>query len=330
MKTKPSLSCTLGSDADLFHVANTVTGLCQLEEEGLIDLKLRISPDVGQHSMILELDGIAAGIDLSDHSDQMQPELASCDLYFKRCVRLEDLKSSSQIRAFGLNYSCRSRRATLRLLGLMGPSDVLRRAAVWKKFLSIPLVKEFERAPTEIATPTILFQARLWDAEDCAGDEQINEGRVGLLLALRNEFKERVVGGLVPTPYAQAHHPDLLTTLSSRQSQYVRWAREHLVSIGFRGLFGSLGFKLAEAFAASQCLISEPTIAFLPDDIPLTQYCNTEECIAACDFFLSHPVDAKQRRQSAWEYYQSAVEPRSHLKQLLTSIADLDLNRLHR
>jgi hypothetical protein len=261
-----------------------------------------------------------AGIDLSDHSDRMMPELSHCDLYFKRCVRPEDLTLGGRIRPFGLNYACRSTRATLRLLGLFSPIDAMRRRGAWKKFLCIPLVKEFEREPAQAASPTILFQARLWDPEECPGDEKVNEDRVRLLLALQSEFKERVEGGLVRTLYAQKYYPDLLTAYSSRQSRYVRWAREHLISIGFRGLFGSLGFKIAEAFAASQCLVSEPTTAYLPADAPLANYRSTDECITICAHFLSDPGEAKQLRNEAWEYYRTEVEPGAHIGKLLGSI----------
>jgi len=317
---KRRVSCTLGSDADLFQIANTVTGLYRLEDQNLIDLELSRSSDIGQHAIILEIGGYRAGIDLSDHSDKMQAELSNCDLYFKRCVKPDDLKCSHRIRPFGLNYACRSRKSTLRLLNLFGPPDLLRRQTIWRKFLSVPLAKEFERKPDKVASPTILFQARLWDPAECPGDEQINRDRVNLLLALRREFKERLVGGLVPTPYAQRHHRDMLTTFPTRQSKYVRWAREHLISIGFRGLFGSIGFKIAEALAASQCLISEPTAAFLPMDVPLARYHSTDECVAMCEHYFSHPTDANRLRNSAWEYYRSEVEPSPHLRRLLGCI----------
>jgi len=317
---RPSVVCTLGSDADLFHVANTITGLCQLEAQGRIDLSLRQSSAIGQYVIDLEWDGMKAGIDLSDHSYRMMPELSGCDLYFKRCVRPEDLKPGGRIRPFGLNYACRSTKATLRLLSLFGPLDMLRRRGIWKRFLCIPLFTEFERKPTQVASPTILFQARLWDPAECQGDETVNEERVSLLLALRSEFKERLAGGLVPTLHAKKHYGELLTDHPSRQSRYIRWAREHLISIGFRGLFGSLGFKIAEAFAASQCLVSKPTTAYLPEDAPLAQYHNIEECIAICNRLLSHPDEANELRNRAWEYYRAEVEPGAHMGKLLSSI----------
>jgi hypothetical protein len=253
----------------------------------------------------------------------MTPELSNCDLYFKRCVRPEDLKLSDRIRPFGLNYACRSTRATLRLLSLFGPMDAIRRRGAWKKFFLVPLVTEFEREPTRAASPTILFQARLWIPMECLGDERVNEDRVRLLRALRSEFKDRLAGGLVPTLYAKRHYPELLTDHPSRQSRYVRWAREHLISIGFRGLFGSLGFKIAEAFAASQCLVSEPTKAYLPADAPLAGYHNIEECIAICDHLLTHPGETDQMRKQAWEYYRTNVEPGAHIGRLLGEVIEL-------
>jgi hypothetical protein len=316
-KRKPSVVCTLSSNAKLYHIAKTITGLCRLESQDRIDLTLRHTSAIGEQAIILEWDGMTAGIDLWDHSDRMLPELSHCDLYFKRCVRAEDLKLGGRIRPFGLNYSCRSTRATLRLLSLYGPIDVIRRRNTWKNFFCIPMFTEYERKPDQAASPTILFQARLWVPEDCPGDEQVNEERLELLLALRREFKERLAGGLAPTPYAQQHYPELLTEHPTWPSRYVRWAREHLISIGFRGLFGSLGFKIGEAYAASQCLVFEPSKAYMPTDAPLARYRNSEECIAICNGFLSHPAEAMQLRNQAWEYYRAEVEPGAHMAKLL-------------
>jgi hypothetical protein len=319
-KRKPSVVCTLSSKAELYHIAKSVTGLCRLESQDRIDLTLRHSSAIGEHAMVLEWDGMTAGIDLSDHSDRMMPELSDCNLYYKRCVRLGDVKLGGRIRPFGLNYSCRSTRATVRLLSLFGPIDALRRRNAWKTLLHVPLFTEYERKPTQAASPTILFQARIWDPVDCPGDEQVNEERVRLLLTLRSEFKERLAGGLAPTPYAIEHYPELLTEHPSWASRYVRWAREHLISIGFRGLFGSLGFKIAEAFAASQCLVFEPTISYLPEVAPLAMYRSTEECVKVCDRFLSHPAEAMQLRNQAWDYYQTEVEPGAHMAKLLSLV----------
>jgi hypothetical protein len=88
---RPSVACTLGSDAGLFHVSNTVTGLCRLEAQNRIDLTLRQSSAIGE-SIVLEWDGVTAGIDLSDHSCRVISELCNCDQHFKRSVREEDLK----------------------------------------------------------------------------------------------------------------------------------------------------------------------------------------------------------------------------------------------
>jgi hypothetical protein len=294
-----------------------------LEAQDRIDLTLKHSSAIGEHAIVLGWDGTTAGVDLSDHSDRMMPELSHCDLYFKRCVRPEDLKTGGRIRPFGLNYACRSTRATLRLLGLFGPIDAIRRRGAWGKFLCVPLVKEFEREPTQAASLTILFQARLWDPAECQGDEKVNEDRVNLLRALRAEFKERLAGGLAPTLYAKQYYRELLTNHPTRQSRYVRWAREPLISIGFRGLFGSLGFKIAEAFAASQCLVSEPTKAYLPADAPLAGYHNIEECIAICDHLLTHPGETDQMRKQAWEYYRTNVEPGAHIGRLLGEVIEL-------
>jgi len=318
--SRSCVTCILGADADLFHVAMTVTGLCELASQNLIELKLKQSSSINRHALVLEIGGRSAGIDLSDHSDQMMPELSGCDLLVKRCVRPEILTASSRIRPFGLNYACRSRRSTLKLLGLFGLIDGIRRSQAWKKLLCVPLVAAFERAPEVPASRRILIQARLWSPDECLGDEGVNEERVRLLRALQREFKERVVGGLVPTAFARRHYPELITCHPTRQSQYVRWAKEPLISIGFRGLFGSIGFKIAEAFAAAQCLIFEETTATMPADAPVLRYQSVEECLTICDRLLTNPSEATALRNQAWEYYRSSVEPSAHVRNLLSLI----------
>ena len=139
-----------------------------------------------------------------------------------------------------------------------------------------------------------------------------------MLRALRREFGQRVMGGVVPTPFAQKLCPDLITDQPCRQPQYIKWAKRHLIGIYTRGLFGSIGFKMAEYLAASKCIISEPVDNLLSAPLDsMVVYKSNEDCLAACDRFLSDTSLAQLHRQQSWNYYENHVSPRAHMASLL-------------
>jgi hypothetical protein len=122
----------------------------------------------------------------------------------------------------------------------------------------------------------------------------------------------------VPSPFARKAYPDLITDLPCRQPQFIRWAKKPLIGIYFRGLFGSIGFKMAEYLAASKCIVSEPidiTLAYPLDQISV--YRSNDECIAACDRLLSDRSLAEYHRRQPWSYYETYVSPRTHMADLL-------------
>jgi hypothetical protein len=186
------------------------------------------------------------------------------------------------------------------------------------RYLVTPHWKSFEYRPEQPVDSTILFQTRVWEPHDAPGDEGINEQRVSLLRALRSEFGRRVVGGVVPTPFARQNFPDLVTDQPCRQPQYIAWARKSLIGIYSRGLFGSFGFKMAEYIASSKCIISEPIDNVLPAPLDhISIYRSNDECIAACDRLLSDASLAEFHRRQSWNYYEAHVSPRVHMADLL-------------
>jgi hypothetical protein len=92
-----------------------------------------------------------------------------------------------------------------------------------------------------------------------------------------------------------------------------------LIGIYSRGLFGSVAFKLTEYLAASKCIVSEPIANRLDEPIShLKTYTSADECLSACDFFLSNPREAQEARRASWEYYLRNVRPKVHIASLLS------------
>jgi hypothetical protein len=307
---------------DLFHAAHAITGLWQMDRDFTI---ARVPWITSSLALQVKVDGIRVGLELSDHSNVFANELLErCDIYFKRSYYGPDLINVSpslrrKVVPFGLNYACCSKRSMIKMLRAIGvrtiPVGSIYRAMV------MPTWKAFEYGAAEQCDETILFQARLWAPEEAPGDSEVNIRRVALLRALRREFGERVVGGLVPTPYACEAYPDLLTNLPCRQPAYIRAAKQPLVGIYFRGLFDSIAFKLGEYLAASKCIVSEPIRNRLP--VPMENgrhmlvFTSNEQCLSECERLLSSPRLAQELRRTASEYYRTEVMPETHMRNII-------------
>jgi len=243
-------------------------------------------------------------------------------VYAKRNTNAQHLNPLSyKIIPFGLNWACHSRTSAIALLKAVAatlPRASKSRLREVYRYLATPHWRAFEHAPDQPVDSTILFQTRVWEPAEAPGDESVNEERIHLLCELRRAFGARVVGGVVPTPFARQHYPNLITPLPCRQPQFIRWAKKPLIGIYSRGLFGSVAFKMAEYFAASKCIISEPISNQLDEPINhLKTYKSTDECLSACDFFLSNPREAQEARRASWEYYLRDVRPQAHIARLL-------------
>lgn len=360
--------CYLSRQQDLYHASKVYTGLCELESQGLARVDF-VVPGGEQQSLAddalvlcLEVHLRQTGetcllaLDLHDRSDRFNTMLIErCDYYFKRSYYGPDLSSlpaqfQQKIHPFGLNYACRSWRSTSRVLRKIAPrlmAELLRaphrlpeRLRREKTGLYHYLVtadaKDFECGPQESLTPTILFQTRVYLPEEIYPDDpdEINEGRVAIVRALRKEFGESFRGGLVPTPYARERYPDAVSDQSSRQVNYIALGKQSLIGIYTRGLCHSLAFKLPEYLAAAKCIVSERLRNQLP--VPLVEgehylsFATPEQCVEQCANLLQNSELAADMRQQAWKYYQAEVKPFSHLKNCLQRVEHLQRQRAER
>ena len=310
-----------GGNIDLYHFGRTLAGLYAQAD---LSVRLRrVDWITNAICAAIEVEGLRIGIELSDHSDFWEQGLLEwCDVYAKRNINARHPSASQQkIIPFGLNWACHSRRSMAAVLAALAPTlpaTSKSRLREIYRYLVTPHWRAFEHDPSQPVDITILFQTRVWSAEEAPGESAINEQRVRLLRALKREFKHRVVGGVVPTPFARSYCPELITDLSCRQSRYIQWAKKPLIGIYFRGLFDSIAFKMAEYLAASKCIVSEPILNELPAPLDFIRtYRSDEECLAACERILADPSLAQTQRQQSWDYYVKQVRPNAHMADLL-------------
>jgi hypothetical protein len=192
-----------------------------------------------------------------------------------------------------------------------------------RQYLATPSQAAFEQNPDVAVEPAVMFQTRLWTADEIPPEEvkPLNESRVAMVRALKNAFGTRFVGGLVPTAYAREHYQDELTPHSARYSDYLRLKKRCLISVYTRGVEHSLAFKLGETLAAAQCLVSVPLRYELPRPLVAGEHYlpfeTPDEAVAACRRLLDNPQLASRMRHANFEYYRREVEPSAHVANVL-------------
>ena len=246
----------------------------------------------------------------------------------------------AKIRPFGLNFACGGKRLAARVLARLGAghASAIARAAFFdrprfkedlnalKQFVTLPPAAEFEARPDTPVEPLVLFQTRVWEAEEVFPDDPaaVNEPRVALVLALRKAFGPRFRGGLVPTEYARRHYPDAVTDLASRRADYVAMSRSALVGVYTRGLHHSTAFKLPEYLASSKAVVAEPVRNALPtpleDGRHYLGFETPDECVARCERLLTDNRLAADMRAENWRYYREEAEPGAHVVKILERV----------
>lgn len=338
------LELYVNSRHSLYHAAKIYAGLDALARRGLITLRALAHPEGATELVLFQATALGTGsqrligVDLHDHSAAFcRVGLAQCDVYLKRSLYRPDAlvlpaEQRGKILPFGLNYGCASdasRRWVLRHWGVgvaktLGrwPRAGVQRLGRWlrevRHYVALHDFAYFEQPPDAVVEPAALFQTRVWPPEESSENlEEINEERVLLIRRLRQVFGSRFRGGIVPTPFARRHYPDVVLAESYRHEDYVKVMQRHLVCINTRGLHNSIAFKLPEYLAASVCIVSEPLRNELPHPLVAGEHYHEfrshDECIARCERLLSNPAEAREMRRHSAAYYRRWVAPAEHM-----------------
>lgn len=335
----PHITLFVGPDHDLIHTSLLLTGFCAAHSEGALTLSLRRPPSgegwLAADPVVVCCDlrgpvSARIAIDLRDGEGVSHPIADRVRWYLKRAyypVEIARLppEVGRKILPFGLNYGCRSRASTRRMLMAVGlPIAASGRAGLrrLRHYFTTPPPDVFEQSWEWPVEPLVTFQTRLWTREEATSDvDELNAGRVAVIRALKQAFGARFIGGLVPTPFALANYPAEITPHSSRYAEYLAIRKRCLIGVYTHGVEHSLAFKLGETFAAAQCLVSEPLRYGLPVPLALEQnylaFETPDQCVDACRRLLDDPVLAQRMRRANYDYYRREVEPAAHIRRVL-------------
>ncbi len=280
-----------------------------------------------------------------DHYDRSDlfniPLLERCDLYFKRSYHAPDVARHSagldyKLRPYSLVFPCQcadSRRRVLNarvasfLTHLMdSPREQLRSLRadlqILRQFLASPRLEEFQYLPDAPRNRVVLFQTRLWEPDDTTDNaDMVNEERVAIVRALKKTFGSRFHGGIVPTPYALAKFPDVVTQHECNRGRYIAQAKRCLVAVYTRGLHHSLAYKLPEYLAASQCIVSPDLRNELPAALEAGRnylpYLNPDQCVEQCAQFMDNSDLAITMSRANHQYFLEQVDPAAAIQRCL-------------
>lgn len=329
---------------DLIHTSLLHTGFCELALRDAIAIRYRRPPAAdawlaGDPIVVcFDIEGptpLRVAVDLRDGEGISSPIIDRVDRYLKRAFYRPEVDRlpphhAVKLAPFGLNFPCRNGASSWRLLQTIGlPLAAEGKAGLsrLRQYLLTPPISEFELDPSVPVSARVIFQTRLWTQQEVAPGEAepLNQERLAMVRALKRAFGDRFAGGLVPTPFARATYPDDVTPHSSQAADYLKLRKQCLIGVYTRGIEHSLAFKLAETFAASQCLVSVPLRYELPSPIEEGRHYllfNTpDECVAACQRLFDDPARASAMRYANHEYYAREVEPAAHVMKMLDRLA---------
>jgi hypothetical protein len=287
--------------------------------------------------------------DVRDSDAVALDDLEWADYYFKRSFNPkihEDNDASQKIFRLGLNYpaygaddfSYKYIRYGLESIKILVSSARLQKDFIERMLRSGGLLsrlskrgtgkgvadyKKFEGQPFIAERPLIVFFARLWDPNQNAlgmGDlaiqerRQINEMRSKCIYLLKEKFKDQFMGGLVPTPFAIQHHPEIVVSRKTvYKSHYLKMLHKASICISTSGLWSSNSWKLGEYVAAAKAIVAEKLRYMVPGDfLPNVNYLefeNPEQCVDRVDRLVNEPELIYKMMLNNLRYYHEHLRP---------------------
>jgi hypothetical protein len=288
---------TCYGDTDPVHASYAVTGLVELANRGEIDLKFRVhdSELTGVRSAwtlwlkVAHPDGTwPVAVDCHDLTTHFCPAaLAACRFYFKSNLNHESYDAAgadyrARVRPFGPYLPCRPAEdygLWKRWLGNLRVKFIhrfvhadrvestyakarrfLQQFNRHKRYLSRKTWSEYESPPVELPAegPVVVFNPSCWDETEHPSIRPLNEFRARLIVRLRARFGPRFVGGFRRYGPAWSQYPEAAEDRTISHEEYVRLLGATPLAVYVNGKFGCFSWRLAEEFAASKCLVSEP------------------------------------------------------------------------
>jgi len=242
-------------DSLFHHLSQIYTGFEMLRDSGIVSLEYKFPPKLKRMYFIIqaEIDDKRVVFDLGDSADIYKELYESCDFYFKRMIHKNDSDLYDKIYPLGFNnavYHQINQFLTIpfRTRSIKNIQQIIR----FNWFLSHIILKKesvltsglstLERPHKKSLPEKIIFCARVWNPDRFKEDErkiecyEINRERISLVRALKNNFKDKFVGGIQDEPYARKICPDILLPDSfNNKLNYLRIMQECTIGIAARG-----------------------------------------------------------------------------------------------
>jgi hypothetical protein len=328
-----------------------VAGYCELACRGLIELEFvregllsegATRPRVGLQALI---EGRRVAYDVFDDGrdgmiDPALPDagLGEFDFYFKRSFDPRPhsgLASRCAVLPLGLNYLVSPGRVRLRdRLPLFDARRVGKRLCRRDRKIAA-----FERQPHDENGSRVLFMTRAWDPaatpdERCRADVvALNESRAQLIRVARKAFGGRFYGGLFVDDFSRRHYGDCLlpTIAAGSKANFLAEVRRSSVCVASTGLWGSIGWKMAEYLAASKAVVSESLHYALPGAFAAgrnyLEFSTPDGLCQAVERLLSSAALRRELMHANWAYYHGWVRPDALVLRTIRAVVESRLDR---
>lgn len=284
-------------DTDLVHSSYAVTGLIELADSGEIELDFkqrdrRVNRFRGVWTLWLKITGAAEErcvcIDTHDVATYHCPEsLAACDFYYKSNLSSATFDAMperyrNRLRPLGPYLPCRPLKDRALFRRWLGNAvakfrhrfiTATRRRSLWNKwrvfapelnrhrrYASRKTWRDYESTPSRFQSwsqPSILFNPSCWDESEGVEIQRMNESRAQLIVALRETFGERFVGGFRNYGPSVGRYPEAIEPSPMSHEAYSKILQASPITVYVNGKWNCFSWRLLENFAAAKCMVSE-------------------------------------------------------------------------
>ena len=353
MKTPYHILWRVYPHLDLPALSSPLSGIAELERRNMITTSIEFMNAVVDRSYaVMEFvvterrTGAVRNVvfDLYDRADRIVPSaLQFSDIYFKRQFGPETLVTARNLSTrkiipmgpttFGYSRgtsrlvcaavlaslrSCEACRPRGAMAGLLGRAFSEAKSWMRSPRPDAPLLRD-----TDVKSPRIVFQPRLWSTTPGSGDQfdVANIDRIATVRALREAFPNDRAVGLLPIAPAADLAPDLLLSKNVTLAKYYRQLRTSVVAVNCLGLSGSVGWKFCEYLAAGNAIVSPPIekefLAPIVEGVHYLKYDSATECVEACRRLLSDSTMTSRMSELNRQYFLDWVNPPAHMTHLL-------------
>ena len=292
--------------------------------------------------------------------------LEKVDFYFKRSSNDKInsvLKNKQKIKTLGFNYFVSCKKNPFYDFKYFKESKLSYLKQYYHYFRTVNKInsdynyKNFESKPnSDTSDYKVLYNVRLWDHEQIKLENLINgfpelslnevkcvhekwqfdyknitEERIEQIKALKDNLKEKFVGGIIENKHSLKIAPNLLASNNIvNKKEYIKLIKGNFICIANRGLHNSTGWKFAEYIAASKAIISEPltynVVGDFKEENNYLTFTSPEILVDKASYLLNNIDLIHRMEKENYMYYQKFLKPDKLIYNTLVQIGLLKEN----